>query len=153
MKDDLVLNAYVRSMDEQYSLYEWFARQYGLQWKSMQILFWVKNYPAMTGRYVTQKVLTQKTYSSKQVVNATIKSWKTKGFVELVENPDDKRHKWIRLTEEGEVFATTIYQKLTQMETQATATLTTDEQDLLARLTLKYNAAFKREMETVYDNL
>lgn len=149
---DLIFNTYVRSMDEQYSLYEWFARQHGLTHKSMQILFWIRNYPEMTGKLVTQKILAEKTYSSKQVVNATIKSWQKKGYIDLLENPSDKRHKLVQLTAEGQVFASVIYQKLTNMEMSATGALTIEEHRDLVRLTAKYNDRLKQEMERMYDN-
>lgn len=151
MTRKLTFNPYIRSMDEQFSLYEWFARQYGLQRKSMQILFWVKNYPEMTGEYITQKILAQKTYSSKQVVNATIKSWRQKGYIRLLENPIDKRHKSIQLTPEGQLWAEEIYQKISFMENRATAELSKEEQVLLNKLTIKYNTALKQEMEKMYD--
>lgn len=151
MASDLVFNQYVRSMDEQFSLYEWFARQYGLQHKSLQILLWIRNYPVENGKLVTQKLLTEKTYSSKQVVNATIKSWREKGYVELLENPSDKRHKLIKLTALGEEVASAIYQKLTKIEVQATSVLTPEEQALLTELTTKYNQALKTEMEALHD--
>ncbi|MGT2833132.1 MarR family winged helix-turn-helix transcriptional regulator [Streptococcus halotolerans] len=151
MTRNLTFNPYIRSMDEQFSLYEWFARQYGLQRKSMQILFWIKRYPEMTGDYITQKMLAQKTYSSKQVVNAAIKSWRQKGYLQLLENPRDKRHKFIRLTTEGQSWAEEIYQKISFMENRAAAELSKDEQDLLNKLTIKYNAALKQEMEKMYD--
>lgn len=150
---DLVVNHYVRSMDEQYSLYEWFARQYGLTHKSMQILFWVLNYPEVTGSLVTQKLLAEKTYSSKQVVHATIKTWQKKGYVSLLENPEDKRHKLIQLTDEGEAFASRIYQQLTAMEERASQVLLLDEQAILTQLTQRYNQALTREMEKMNDTI
>ncbi|MDO5100702.1 MAG: MarR family transcriptional regulator [Eubacteriales bacterium] len=153
MTVDLVHNAYVRAMDEQFSLYEWFARQYGLQHKSMQILFWVKNFPKRTGRLMTQKEIAQKTYSSKQVVNATIKSWEAKGYVELLENSGDKRQKLVKLTKTGEAFATQIYRQLSQMEAKATAGLTEEEQKVLNSLTVRYNAVLRAEMERLHDSI
>lgn len=147
--EELIFNHYVKVMDEQFSLYEWFARQYGLQHKSLQILLWVRNYPKMTGKLVTQKLLAEKTYSSKQVVNATIKSWNRKGYVVLLENLDDKRHKYIKLTDAGYNFATEIYEKLKRIETKATKTLSSEEKSLLTKLTIKYNEALKSEMEDI----
>ena len=153
MTEKLRVNPYIRSMDEQFSLYEWFARQYGLQRKSMQILFWVKHYPEVTGNYITQKTLVQKTYSTKQVVNATIKSWCQKGYIQLLENPTDKRHKLLQLTSDGQVWAEEIYQRLSIMEEQAIAVFSKEEQDLLNKLTRKYTATLKQEMEKVYDSI
>lgn len=146
---ELRFNQYVRAMDEQFSLYEWFARQYGLQHKSLQVLLWIRNYPEMTGKFVTQKLLTEKTYSTKQVVNAMIKTWQNKGYVELLENPQDRRQKLITLTQSGFNFASDIYYKLTKIEIAATETLTEEEKKLLMTLTVKYNEALKLGMEHI----
>ncbi|SDB34496.1 DNA-binding transcriptional regulator, MarR family [Streptococcus henryi] len=147
MINESQVKPYVRIMDQQASLYEYFARQYGLQNKSLQLLLWVANYPQSHGSYVTQKFLAERTYSSKQVVNATIKNWRDKGYVELLENPADKRHKLIRLTETGQVYADKIIQPLNQIEQAAIGVLSSEEQETLLGLTSKYNQALKEEME------
>lgn len=142
---------YIRLMDEQSALYEYFSRQHGLHSKSMQILLWVANYPYFKGTYITQKQLAQRTYSSKQVVNATIKAWRNKGYVMLLDNPKDKRHKLVSLTAEGQRWAMPIIQELNRIEQAAIAVLSEEEQDILNRLSAKYNTALKQEMEITYD--
>lgn len=138
---------YIRTLDEQAALYEYFARKHGLQSKSLQILLWVANYPKSHGTYVTQKLLADKTYSTKQVINATIKSWKEKGYIELLENPADKRHKLVQLTPAGQHFADRIIEPLDRIEEVAISVLRAEEQAVLLDLTAKYNQALKEEME------
>lgn len=142
---------YIRLMDEQSALYEYFARQYGLQSKSLQILLWVA-YPHIKGSYITQKQLAKRTYSSKQVVNATIKSWRDKDYVTFLDNPKDKRYKLVSLTAKGQSWAMPIIQELNLIEQAAIAVLSEEEQAALNVLSAKYNAALKLEMEkTRYD--
>lgn len=147
MINESQVKPYVRIMDQQASLYEYFARQYGLQNKSLQLLLWVANYPKSHGSYVTQKFLAERTHSTKQVVNATVKNWRDKGYVELLENPRDKRHKLIRLTEAGQAYADSIIQPLNKIEKTAIEVLSPKEQETLLALTAKYNHALKEEME------
>lgn len=151
--NDLVLNDYVRCMDEQFSMYEWFARQYGMTHKSLQILLWIRNYPRLTNKFVTQKLLVQKTYSSKQVVNAAIKAWEKKAYVELLDNPADRRQRFVQLTKTGEAFAGPIYQKLAMIENKAAQALIGDDQKRLVELTKRYNQVMKAEMEKLNDTL
>lgn len=147
----LPVKPYIRLMDEQAALYEYFAHRYGLQSKSLQLLLWVANYPHAKGTYITQKQLAKRTYSSKQVVHATIKSWRNKGYVMLLDNPKDKRHKLVSLTAEGQRWAMPIIQELNRIEQAAIALLSEEEQDILNRLLAKYNTALKQEMEITYD--
>ncbi|WP_211225403.1 MarR family winged helix-turn-helix transcriptional regulator [Atopobium fossor] len=144
---------YVRLFNEQANLYEWFARQYGLQSKSLQMLLWMANYPIATGRYVTQSLLAEKTYSTKQVVNATIKNWHKKGWIEFITTEHDKRYKHIRLTPQGLQFAQPIIDSLNTIELQTIASLSTQEQDQLTTLTQTYNAALKQKIRDNYDSL
>ncbi|MXQ48930.1 MarR family transcriptional regulator [Streptococcus pneumoniae] len=145
--------SYIRAFDDLMSTYDYYARQNGLQSKSLQILLWLYHYPKRNEKNITQQFLVRKTQSSKQVVNATIKSWGKKGFLELIENPDDKRHKFIRLTPLGQSYAQKVILPLEQMEKASFQILTNEEQDLLNKLTRKYTAALKQEMEKVYDSI
>lgn len=151
-EQEMLVQPYVRLIDEQLALQECYARKQGLQGKSLQLLLWVTNYPRLTGRPISQKRLAEKTYSTKQVVNATIKSWLTKGYVELVADEDDRRQKQVVLTEQGRVFAEAITQPLNQIETKALAVLTPEEQATLLSLTAKYNQALKEEMEIRFND-
>lgn len=83
--------AYSRIRDHQLSIFENYARKRGLQSKSMLILMWIYYNP----EGIPQNEIAQKTYSTKQVVNATIKSFKEKGYLRFEENPGDKRIKRI----------------------------------------------------------
>ncbi|HEM6116913.1 MarR family winged helix-turn-helix transcriptional regulator [Streptococcus pluranimalium] len=145
--------SYIRAFDDLMSTYDYYARQNGLQSKSLQMLLWLYHYPKRNEKNITQQFLVRKTQSSKQVVNATIKSWGKKGFLELIENPDDKRHKFIRLTPLGQSYAQKVILPLEQMEKASFQILSNEEQDLLNKLTRKYTATLKQEMEKVYDSI
>ncbi|BBA92151.1 MULTISPECIES: MarR family winged helix-turn-helix transcriptional regulator [Streptococcus] len=126
---------YARIFDQQIGLYEGYARKHGLHAKCLSILMWIYYNP----EGVTQNWVSKKTYSSKQVVNATIKKFQERGWVFLEENPADKRHKRVKLTEEGRMFANQILHPLEEAEQQALSKLSQKEQELLLQLTQCYS--------------
>ncbi|MCK1190665.1 MarR family transcriptional regulator [Streptococcus uberis] len=87
----------VRILDQQKSIYENYAKENGLQGRSLQLLLWI--YYNQKG--VSQSYLVEKTLLSKQVVNATIQVWQKKDYIELVSTENDKRQKLVKLTEKG----------------------------------------------------
>lgn len=131
---------YSRIRDKQLSIFENYARQHGLQSKSMLILMWIYYNP----HGITQNHIVQGTYSTKQVVNATIKAFKEKGYLFFDENSPDRRSKVIRLTEMGHAFAAAILDPLEQAEHMAMNKLTLEEQAQLLHLSNKYTAALEQ---------
>ncbi|HEP1802865.1 TPA: winged helix-turn-helix transcriptional regulator [Streptococcus suis] len=118
-------------------LYEDYARRHGLNGKSLSILMFVY----YMSRGVTQNWIGKKTYSSKQVVNATIKKFLDKGYVFFEENPADKRHKKVKLTEAGRVYASRILDPLEEAEKTALSQFSLEEQEQLLDLFGRYGQA------------
>lgn len=118
-------------------LYEDYARRQGLNGKSLSILMFIY----YISRGVTQNWISKKTYSSKQVVNATIKKFLDKGYVFFEENPADKRHKKVKLTEEGRVYASRILDPLEEAEKTALSQFSLEEQEQLLDLFGRYGQA------------
>ena len=139
--------AYSRIRDHQLSIFENYARKRGLQSKSMLILMWIYYNP----EGIPQNEIAQKTYSTKQVVNATIKSFKEKGYLRFEENPGDKRIKRIKLTEEGRAYAASVLDLLEEAEMLAMSELTPDERNLLLRVSRKFNDALERNIGDYHD--
>ncbi|NQN54325.1 MarR family transcriptional regulator [Streptococcus suis] len=119
------------------SLYEDYARRHGLNGKSLSILMFIY----YMSRGVTQNWIGKKTHSSKQVVNATIKKFLDKGYVFFEENPADKRHKKVKLTEAGKQFASQILDPLEEAEKTALSQLSLEDQERLLELTERYSQA------------
>ncbi|HEL2277605.1 TPA: winged helix-turn-helix transcriptional regulator [Streptococcus suis] len=118
-------------------LYEDYARRHGLNGKSLSILMFIY----YMSRGVTQNWISKKTYSSKQVVNATIKKFLDKGYVFFEENPADKRHKKVKLTEAGRVYASRILDPLEEAEKTALSQFSLEEQEQLLDLFGRYGQA------------
>ncbi|HFU4025057.1 TPA: MarR family winged helix-turn-helix transcriptional regulator [Streptococcus suis] len=140
--------AYARIFDQQVGLYEGYARRHGLNGKCLSILMWVYYNPGG----VTQNWVSKKTYSSKQVVNATIKKFQEKGLVFLEENPADKRHKKVKLTEAGKQFASQILDPLEEAEKTALSQLSLEDQERLLELTERYSQALTKLLQGENDD-
>lgn len=135
----------VRILDQQKSIYENYAKENGLQGRSLQLLLWI--YYNQKG--VSQSYLVEKTLLSKQVVNATIQVWQKKGYVELVSTENDKRQKLVKLTEKGNQISKKILDPLETVEVRALSTLSYEERQLFQTLFSKYTQALKKEMEAL----
>lgn len=118
-------------------LYEDYARRQGLNGKSLSILMFIY----YMSRGVTQNWISKKTYSSKQVVNATIKKFLDKGYIFFEENPADKRHKKVKLTEAGCVYAGQVLDPLEEAEKTALSQFSLEEQEQLLDLFGRYGQA------------
>lgn len=134
---------YSRIRDNQMSIFENYARKNGMQSKALTILMWIYYNP----NGITQQRITRKTYSTKQVVNATIKNFKDKGYIFFEENPEDKRTKVIQLTEDGRTYAASILDALEAAENAAMKELTAEEQDVLLRAGEKFTTALARNID------
>lgn len=135
----------VRILDQQKSIYENYAKENGLQGRSLQLLLWI--YYNQKG--VSQSYLVEKTLLSKQVVNATIQVWQKKGYVELVSTENDKRQKLVKLTEKGNQISKKILDPLETVEVRALSTLSNEERQLFQTLFSRYTQALKKEMEAL----
>ncbi|GAA5350101.1 MarR family winged helix-turn-helix transcriptional regulator [Streptococcus uberis] len=135
----------VRILDQQKSIYENYAKENGLQGRSLQLLLWI--YYNQKG--VSQSYLVEKTLLSKQVVNATIQVWQKKGYIELLSTENDKRQKLVKLTEKGNQISKKILDPLETVEVRALSTLSYEERQLFQTLFSKYTQALKKEMEAL----
>ena len=86
---------YCKLRDEQYALYDEYAKRNGLSMKSLLVLNAL--YYAKDG--ITQKAICERTFNSKQTVSLIIKSLLQEGYVTLEEDENDKRNKLVRMTD------------------------------------------------------
>lgn len=142
------IKLFTRNLDESHCLYEYYARANGLHSKSMLILMWI--YYSPNG--ITQNTITKKTYSTKQVVCATIKSFLEKEYIYFEENDKDKRFKKIKLTEKGLMFASNLLDTLEKAETEAINNLTLEQQEKFIKWFQIYNQNFKANIEKLILN-
>lgn len=136
-------NLFSRKKDENNSLNEYYARKNGLQGKSLLILsclYYTKN-------GITQNTICEKTYSTKQVVSAAIKTFKEKGYIYFEEQEKDRREKIVRLTEKGYLYASKILDPLREAEEKAIGQLSSEQQKILIEYYTIFNNNMKKNIE------
>ena len=132
-----------RKKYENNSLYEYYARKNGLQGKSLLIITCL--YYTKDG--ITQNTICEKTYSTKQVVSAAIKTFKEKGYIYFEEQEKDRREKIVRLTEKGYLYASKILDPLREAEEKAIGQLSNDQQKLFIEYYTIFNDNMKKNIE------
>ena len=134
-----------RKKDENNSLYEYYARKNGLQGKSLLILTCL--YYTRDG--ITQNIICEKTYSTKQVVSAAIKTFKKKGYIYFEKKEKDRREKIVKLTEEGYLYASKILDTLEKAVIKVIGELSSEQQKLF----IEYYTIFNDNMKTNIEKL
>ena len=132
-----------RKKDGNNSLYEYYARKNGLQGKSLLILSCLY----YTNNGITQSTICEKTYSTKQVVSAAIKTFKNKGYIYFEEKEKDRREKIVKLTEEGYLYASKIIDPLEKAVIKVIGELSSEQQKLFIEYYTIFNDNMKKSIE------
>ena len=125
---------YCKFRDEQYALYDEYAKRNGLLMKTLLVLNAL--YYAKDG--MTQKEIKDRTFQSKQTVNLIIKNLLKEAYVTVEENPENKRIKFVKLTEEGRNYAKEPVVHITWAEDMAMSMFTPEEQEQLISLSRRF---------------
>ena len=136
-------NLFSRKKDENNSLYEYYARKNGLQGKSLLILSCLY----YTNNGITQNTICEKTYSTKQVVSAAIKTFKKKGYIYFEEKEKDRWEKIVKLTEEGYLYISKILDPLREAEEKAISKLSSEQQKVFIEYYAIFNDNMKKNIE------
>ena len=125
---------YCKFRDEQFALYDEYAKNNGILMKTFLVLnalFYAKE-------GLPQKVICEKTFQSKQTVSLIIKSLLKEGYVTLVEDATDKRNKIVKMTAAGRSYAERPVRHITWAEDTAMSMFTQKEQQTLIDLSRKF---------------
>ena len=125
---------YCKFRDEQYALYDEFAKRNGLLMKTLLVLNAL--YYAQEG--MTQKRICERTFQSKQTVKLIIKNLLKEGHATLEEDPENGRNKLVRLTEAGRDYAKGPVVHITWAEDTAMSMFTEEEQEQLIQLSRRF---------------
>ena len=115
------------------SLYCSLAAQFGLSECSFWILYVLRSNFAL----LTQRDLCDYLKQPKQSVHTGLKKLIDKGYIELSYG-DDKRSKYITLTEEGKLFAEKSIDRVIEAERKALTGLTAEEKEYLFNVVHRY---------------
>ena len=114
---------YCRFRDEQFALYDEYAKQNGMLMKTLlvvNVLFYDDFYDKGG---VTQREICRRTFQSKQTVNLIIKNLLADGYVTVTEVPENKRTKIVRMTDAGRAYCEKVVRHITWAEDTAMSIL------------------------------
>ncbi len=100
-----------RLMAHSTQLYEQWAKQYGLSYNTLAVLYGVVCYPDCT-----QKTICTHWNLPKQTVFSACRQLAEQGWLSFSPDPNDKRGKTLHLTELGQTVALPVIEKLQHIE-------------------------------------
>ncbi|MBP3704340.1 MAG: winged helix-turn-helix transcriptional regulator [Clostridia bacterium] len=120
-------------------IYEDYARSVGLTYMSLTVLeiIYYAEEPC------TQKMICAQCHYNKQIVNAIVKGFLDKGYLQMSELASDRRNKQLMLTESGREYAGKILLPLWEIEQEALSVLSEDERDALLGMLGRCYAGYK----------
>ena len=131
---------YCKFRDEQFALYDEYAKRHGMLMKTLlvvNVLFYAKE-------GMTQKEICQRTFHSKQTVNLIMKNLLADGYVTAAEMPEDKRNKIVRMTDAGRAYCEKVVRHITWAEDTAMSLFTPEEQKQLIDLSRTFTKNLTR---------
>ncbi len=123
------------------SVYEYYAKQLGLNSTTLYLLHIVD-----TSEPCTQKQICDIMMLPKQTVNTIVRDYQKKGLLETTESSEDRRHKHIRLTQQGRDYCKQILPPVEEAEAYALAQFTEDERNTMFALMEKYSQSFTSKL-------
>ena len=121
---------YCKFRDEQFSLYDEYAKRHGMLMKTLLVvnaLFYNKD-------GMTQTEICKRTFQSKQTVNLIIKNLLSGSYVTVAEVPENKRNKIVQMTAAGRAYCEKVVRHITWAEDTAMSMFTPEEQKNLIAL-------------------
>ena len=121
---------YCKFRDQQYALYDEYAKRHGMLMKTLLVLntlFYAKE-------GMTQDEICKRTFQSQQTVNSIIRNLWTDHYVTITEIPEDRRNKMVEMTEAGRTYCEKVVRHITWAEDTAMSMFTPEEQKQLVDL-------------------
>ena len=121
--------------------YERYARACGMTYSSLALLqlIWER-------QPCTQKQLCELTMLPKQTINTIVMSFYKQGLLEMLELPEDRRHKILLLSEKGRELTGRILPKISRAESRSIHQFSVEEKETFFRLLERFAAAFCEEL-------
>lgn len=133
-------NKIIKETDATYSR---LAKRSGLSDCSFWIMYSIRE----TDRHITQRELCEHWTMSKQTINSALKVLESKGYITLNYSDEDKRSKYIILTEKGEEFARENVDIVFEMEKMVFEKLSEQERAFMLSASRKFQKLLLIEVE------
>ena len=138
---------YCKFRDEQFALYDEYAKRHGMLMKTLLVL----NVLFYAEGGMTQAEICMRTLQSKQTVNLIIKNLLASNYVTVTEVRENKRNKRVQMTASGRAYCEKVVRHITWAEDTAMAMFTEEEQkqliDLSRTFTKNLSKLIKQETE------
>ena len=121
---------YCKFRDEQFALYDEYAKRHGMLMKTLLVV----NVLFYAPEGMPQTEICRRTFQSKQTVNLIIKNLLADSYVTLAEVPENKRNKIVQMTDAGRVYCEKVVRHITWAEDTAMSMFTPEEQKQLIDL-------------------
>lgn len=123
-------------------LYRIWAKKHQLNYNALVILYTLNDY-----KKCTQKQICEWWALPKQTVHGILLDFEKKGYITITASTKNKRERLIAFTENGEIFASSILNRLYQMEENAMHKLGEEKRKQLIESNTKYYELLKEEVE------
>lgn len=120
--------------------YEDYAKSVGLTYMSFTVLEIIYHAEC----YHTQKEISEVSHYNKQVVNSIVKNFCEAGYVEFSEVAEDRRNKYVILTELGKEYADKIMKPLEKLEQKAISVLSEEEREMMLMILERCYDGYKK---------
>lgn len=97
----------------------------------------------------TQKDLVDMLFHLKQSIHSALKTLINGGYVEVECSGENRRNKYIHLTEKGIVLSEDTADKIVRAENNAFATLNDEQRKTILRLFEQFTSAFQKEIQRI----
>ncbi len=141
-----LFNQLIERIDDVYYRY---ATSFGITDTELCVLYALKEH---NGEYLQSDICKQWSCSL-QTIHTTIKGMEKKGLIELICKPDNKKNKYIHLTDKGAILTDRIMNPLSEAEAEAFAALTRQEQERILPLMQKYVNALEQAINKRKESL
>ena len=123
-------------------LYRIWAKKHQLNYNALVILYTLNDY-----KKCTQKQICEWWALPKQTVHGILLDFEKKGYITITASTKNKIERLIAFTENGEIFASSILNRLYQMEENAMHKLGEEKRKQLIESNIKYYELLKEEIE------
>lgn len=123
-------------------LYRIWAKKHQLNYNALVILYTLNDY-----KICTQKQICDWWALPKQTVHGILLDFEKKGYISITANEENKRERLITFMDDGRKFASSIIDKLHQMEENAMYKLGDEKRKQLIDSNIKYYELLKEEIQ------
>lgn len=124
------------------NLYEQWVKQKGIQYSHFLVL-----YALIEEEKMTQKQIGERCHLIKQTVNAIVKSLQAEEYITLEKSENNKKEKWISLTDKGNAYAHSIIDDLFLIEESVSKRVGKQQLETMIEINHQFKDILEDEMK------